>query len=526
MILELKTLRVVPLGGCGEFGRNLTVYDAGEALLAVDCGVQFGDDETPGVDRWVPDFTYLEARREQLVAWLVTHAHEDHIAALPQALASAPAPIYGRPLTLALLRGSVDAGQLRPLVPGAIRQLGPFTVEALHAAHSIPDACAVVISCNGRRVVHTGDFKIDPQEVSAADMARLAALGREGVDLLVADSTNAMRPGRAASEADVCRALVAELERARGRVAFSLFSSNVQRIGAIFTGCARLGRRVCLDGRGVKEMVAAATSVGILQPAAGLLVDVDTAVTLPPASVAFILTGSQGEPRSALGRVASGEHPLITLGRGDTLVMSSRPVPGNERIVARMIDRLLAHGVTLADAPLLHASGHACQDELRELMTLLRPRALLPVHGGRRQLFAHADLAEAMGIPSIVIVDGDVIQLDEDGARLLNEQVPVGRTSVEGTAVGDVDSETLRARRRLGAEGVVVVAQVAGRVRVEAHGVAAAEALPLILSEAEAAAETALRDSDGKDAAQEVQRAVARVFAHARGRKPRVIALV
>jgi ribonuclease J len=516
----------MPLGGCGEFGRNLTVYEADGKLLCVDCGGQIPDDEAPGVDLFIPDFTYLEERAGDVVAWLLTHAHEDHIAALPHALAVAPAPVYARPLTLALLRDSIDETQLRPLVPGATRQLGPFTVEALEVAHSIPDACAVVISAGGRRIVHTGDLKIDHAAVSPTDVARLRAVGDAGVDLLVADSTNATRPGRSGSESDVARGLVAELERARGRIAFTFFSSSVQRIGTVFDACARMGRKVCIEGRGLREMLAAALSVGALRRAAGLLVDADVAATLPPERLALLLTGSQGEPRAALGRVASGEHPLLSLGRGDTLVLSSRPVPGNERAVARVVDRILALGVRVVDAPALHASGHAAQEELRELMTLTRPKTLLPIHGGRRQLFAFADLAEAAGVPSFVLVDGDVLELGDDGARLAAERVPAGRVSLEGTQLGDVDADTLRARRRLAYEGVVLVADVSGKLRVTTMGVAAEATLPSIVAAAEAAAEAARKDPAGVDVPTAVKRAVARAFADARGKKPRVIALL
>ena len=526
MITELGTLRVVPLGGCGEFGRNLTVYDAGEAILCVDCGGQIPDDEAPGVDLFIPDFTWLGARAGELLGWVLTHAHEDHIAALPHALQVAPAPVYARPLTLALLAGSIDESQLRPLVPGAVRQLGPFTLEVLEVAHSIPDACALVISAHGRRVVHTGDLKLDPYAVRPTDLEGLRAVGDAGVDLLVADSTNAVRPGRSGSERDVARALVEELARARGRVAFSFFSSSVQRIATVFDACARLGRKVCVEGRGLKEMTAAAIKVGARAPAAGLLVDAETAATLPPSRVALLVTGSQGEPRSALGRIASGEHPLLSLGRGDTLVLSSRPVPGNERPVARVVDKILAQGARVVDAPALHASGHAAQDELRELLALVRPKALVPIHGSRRQLFAHADLAEAAGVPSIVVVDGDVVEVTADGARLVDEHVPAGRVPLEGTRLGDVDAETLRQRRRLRTDGVVLVAEVDGKLRVSAYGVAAEASLAAVVADAEAAAEAARRDPGPVGVATAVQRAVARAFFHARGRKPRVIALV
>ncbi|HEY2746565.1 MAG TPA: ribonuclease J, partial [Polyangia bacterium] len=263
------------------------------------------------------------------------------------------------------------------------------------------------------------------------------------------------------------------------------------------------------------------------RPAADLLVDADTAATMLPERVALLLTGSQGEARAALGRVAAGEHPLLSLGRGDTLVLSSRPVPGNERAVARVVDRILGLGVRVIDAPALHASGHAAQDELRELLSLVRPRTLLPVHGGRRQMFAFADLAEAAGVPSFVLVDGDVLELHDDGARLAAERVPAGRVSLEGTQVGDVDADTLRARRRLAFDGVAFVADVAGKLRVTTIGVAAeGAALAAMIADAEAAAETARKEAAGGDVEGAVRRAVARAFVAARGKKPRVVALV
>jgi ribonuclease J len=539
MIAELSSLRVVPLGGCGEFGRNLTVYDAGEALLAVDCGAQIPGDDAPGVDRFIPDFSWLAARRSQLRGWLVTHAHDDHLGALPWALKVAPAPVYARPLTLALLRSqlaaqemsadryghparSVRLADLFPLEPGALRRLGPFTVEALHVAHSIPDACALAISVGERCVVHSGDLKIEPGET---DVQRLGELGERGVDLLLGDSTNATRPGRAAAESAVARALVVELERARRRVAFTLFSSNVERLAVLVAACARIGRRVCIEGRGLREMVAAAESVGALRVPAGLLVDAEEAMRLPPASVTLLCTGSQGEPRSALARIAAGEHPALTLEAGDTVVFSSRPVPGNERPVARVMDALIARGIAVVDGGELHASGHACQEELSELMRLCRPRALLPVHGGRRQLEAHAALAERLGIPALRALDGDVVEVDAEGARVV-AKVPVGRVSIEGSSLGDVDGETLRARRRFAAVGVVVVAVVGSGVRVTAEGVASEPALAPLLADAELAAEAALHDPGAVDHATAVRRAVTRVFWRARGKKPHVIALV
>ena len=448
MIAELSIVRVMPLGGCGEFGRNLTVYEAEGALLCVDCGGQIPDDEAPGVDLWIPDFTYLARARRDVVGWILTHAHEDHIAALPHALAVAPAPVYAPAADAGAAAGRDRSGAAARRWCRARRgSSGRSPSRRSTVAHSIPDACAVVIDAGGRRVVHTGDLKIDPDAVRPTDVARLRALGDSGVDLLVADSTNATRPGRSGSETDVARGLVAELERARGRIAFTFFSSSVQRIATVFDACTRLGRKVCVEGRGLREMIAAALSVGALRPAAG---SPDRRPTPRRRCRRRVWRSCSPAARASRAR-RSGAWPrasirISSLGRGDTLVLSSRPVPGNERAVARIVDRILGLGVRVLDAPSLHASGHAAQEELRELMALVRPRTLLPVHGGRRQMFAHANLAESAGVPSFVLVDGDVLELGDDGARLSTERVPAGARRARGLDRSATSTQTCCAR--------------------------------------------------------------------------------
>jgi ribonuclease J len=523
----LGALRVILLGGCGEFGRNLTVYEAGEDLVAVDCGGQIPDGDS-GVDLWVPDLAWLEERRARLRAWVLTHGHDDHLRALPYALERCPAPVHARPLTLQLARDLLAAAggrrlrrhELLPLEPGARLQLGALTVEAVAAAHSIPDACSLAIEGAGRRVVHTGDLKLDAEGRPTTDLARLAALGQAGVDLMVTDSTNAARPGRSGAEEGVARALARELERVEGRAVVTLFSSHLERIGRLIDCAARLGRKVALVGRGLRESADAARRVGVLRPPAGTLVDEPTAARLPRAEVALLVTGSQGEVGSALRRLVDRGHPRLQLEPGDTVIFSSRPVPGNELRVEELVDRLIDRGLRVVDGGDLHASGHAAADELSELFRAVRPRAVLPVHGRPRQLAALARLAARLEIPALDARDGDVVEVGESVA--LGDRVVAGRLAIEGRRVGDAGPEVQRARARLGRVGVVVVALVGARARAVAHGVCDEEHLAPLLTEAETAAEAAWR-AGGTDPDASVKRSVAQVFWRARGKRPEVL---
>jgi ribonuclease J len=530
MVRVLSSLRVIPLGGCGEFGRNLTIYESDGDLVVVDCGAQIAEAEAGGVERFVPDLGWLAERKGRLRAYVVTHAHEDHLGALSYALSICPAPVHALPLGLELGRRQLEQagmadqiGLLQPLVPRAPIRFGALTVEALLAAHSIPDACALAIASGTIRAVHTGDLKLDHAADNPTDLERLTAFGAAGLNLLVADSTNAARAGRSRSEAAVRADLQAEIGRCTGRLAVTMFSTNLVRLGAVLAACEQVGRKVCLVGRGLRETAAAATAIGMLQVPGDLLVDEERAARLPRSEIALILTGSQGEPRSALGRIALGTHPILRLERGDRLLMSSRPVPGNEARVERLVDHLIDAGVELVDSPGIHASGHACREELLELYSLVRPRAVLPIHGRPRQLEAQARLAESAGILVVRGRDGDVVEVGESGAGIIGK-VPTGRLSVEGLRVGDVGSETLKERARLFRAGVVTVARIQGRIEVEAHGVCEGPEREWLISAAEAEAERALRDS--ADGAQAVRRAVAKVFEAARGVRPFVLALL
>jgi ribonuclease J len=523
-------MRMIPLGGCGVFGRNMTAYEAASgAVVVVDCGAQFPEIEAPGVDLFLPDFTWLERVRERLRAFVITHAHEDHLRALPFALARCPAPVYARPFTLrmadGLLREHQMKGDLRPVLPGTEVDLHDVMLSVLPVAHSIPDACALALVADGRRVVHTGDLKLELDEEGRADLESLRALGEAGVDLLALDSTNSGRPGRARREADVEAALAARIAPLRGRVVVTQFASNVGRVAAVCRVAAAVGRQVCFLGRGLRETTEIGRALHILRAPAGLIVGEDAAAWAPPSQILLLVTGSQGEPRAALGRLAADEHPALALDAGDSVVFSSRPVPGNELRVEAIVDRLLERGIDVIEEPELHASGHAARDELAEIMGALRPRTVVPIHGRTRQLESLARLAESRGHEVVRARDGDVIEVGEAGARKVDD-VPSGRVSLEGegkrAAFGDVSPTTLRERLRLARTGVVLVARGEHGWTLRAFGVCDDRALGPLLARATDEANR-VPIAGYVDARETVRRAVARTFEEARGVQPTVI---
>ncbi len=530
-------MRMIPLGGCGEFGRNITAYEGAPGsdgirpIVVVDCGAQFPEAEATGVDLFLPDFTWLAAQGARVRAYVITHAHEDHLRALPQALARCPAPVYGRPFTLkmaeGLLREHGQRGDLRELEPGQRVELDGISVQALPVAHSIPDACAIALESGGRRIVHTGDLKLELDDEGRADLARLFELGALGVDLLALDSTNAARPGRARREADVEASLKEAIGSLRGRVLVTQFASNVGRVAALCRVAQAVERQICFVGRGLKETTEIGRALGILRTPPGLIVGEEAAAWAPPHAIMLVATGSQGEPRSALGRLASDEHPRLVLDPGDSVVFSSRPVPGNELKVERIVDQLIERGIRIVDEPGLHASGHAAAAELDEIMGALRPRALAPIHGRSRQLEALAKLGEARKLAVVRVRDGDVIEIDDQGARKIDE-VPCGRISIEGegkrAALGDVDGATLKDRARLARLGVVTAALVNERWQLRAVGVCDDRHLrPLLERAREEAARVPRVGFDDPNEA--VRRAIVRVFEEARGVRPLVIVL-
>jgi ribonuclease J len=472
-------LRVIPLGGLGAIGRNMTVFEYDGKLLVVDCGVLFPDVEQPGVDLILPDFAQILDRLADVQAIVLTHGHEDHIGAVPYLLAHKPdIPLVGSQFTLALVEAKLAERRIEPYtltaVEGQRERLGPFEVEFFAVNHSIPDAMAVAIRTPAGLVLHTGDFKMDqlPLDGRITDLAGFARLGAEGVDLLLSDSTNAEIPGFVTPEREIGPVLDSIFAKARGRIIVASFASHVHRVQQVFDSAHTHGRKVALIGRSMVRNMGIARDLELLRIEPGLVIGIDEAMGLPPDRIVLMSTGSQGEPMSALGRMANGDHRHVTIESGDTVVLASSLVPGNETSVYRVINRLSRAGATVIhkDVAKVHVSGHAPAGELLYLLNVVRPSNLLPVHGEWRHLRAHAQLGVESGIaPDRVVLceDGDVVDLVEGRARLVGH-VPSRYVYVDGLAVGDVGESLLTERRMLGDGGfiaaTVVVDSVTGKV--------------------------------------------------------------
>ncbi len=457
-------LRVIPLGGLGEIGLNLLVLEYGDTAIAIDCGVMFPDEQMLGVDLVIPDTTYLRTLGERFRAIFLTHGHEDHIGALPYVLAEQPVPVFGTPLTLGFVRERLrEHGCRAPLhtYGDAPCVVGPFTVSPFHMTHSVPDAVGLAIDTPVGMVVHTGDFKLDqtPLDGRLPDLGRLADLGQAGVTLLFSDSTNVERPGITPSERSVGAQLDAIFRQATGRVLVTTFSSHIHRVQQVLDCAARFGRKVALVGRSLIAHVGVARDLGCLA-ADGVLVDVGAARELPRDRIAFITAGSQAEAASALVRIAMNAHKQVTLEPGDSVVLSSRIIPGNERAISSLVNHLYRRGARVyydRTAP-VHVSGHASQEELKLVLNLVRPRYFVPVHGEYRHLVRHLQLAGEVGLPADachLLEDGDVLELDGHAARR-GERVVAGRVFVDGKGVGDVGDVVLRDRRHLSEDGLVL----------------------------------------------------------------------
>jgi ribonuclease J len=466
------TLRVLPLGGLGEIGKNMTVFEYEGRLVVVDTGLRFPTAEMLGIDLVLPDFSYLRERVSDIEAFVITHGHEDHLGALPWILrelgGSDPAPVYGRRLTVAMARSKLDEHRLRDvplhdLSPGQRLELGPFELELVHLTHSIPDSCAVALTTELGTVRVTGEYKFDqtPVDGPPADVSRLAELGREGLLLLLGDSTNSDRPGFSPSEGIVGPRLQEVFGRAGGRIIVTSFASNIHRVQQVVDAAAALERKVALVGRSMRKNVGIGRSLGHIEFPEGIMIGAHEVEDWPDHKVVVISTGSQGEPLSALRRMAHNDHPAVTLREGDTVVFSATPIPGNERAVGETIDRLYQIGcrvVTTADAT-IHASGHGYQEELKLMLNLVGPRYLMPVHGDHRRLHLHARLAEAVGIAPERIFrteNGRPLELDRAGARLV-ESERSGMIFVDGVDIGDPADVALRDRRMLSADGIFIV---------------------------------------------------------------------
>jgi len=462
-------LRVIPLGGLGEVGKNMTVYEIAGETIVVDAGLAFPRDEHLGVDLVLPDFGYLRDRPIRAV--VLTHAHEDHVGGLPYLLREARvAEIWATRLTLGLVTSKLDehgllrAAEQREIDPeGPPVELGPFRLEFVRMAHSVPDSVGIAIETTAGRVFHSGDWKLDhtPIDGLRTDVGKLAELGNRGVDLMLGDSTNAERPGFTLSERVVGEAFRQIIPARHGRVLISSFASNIHRMQQAIDVAGEVGRRVTVVGRSMRKNLNIARNLGYVQAPDSLLARPAELEELSPGEQLILCTGSQGEPLSALTRIAYNDHPLVHVERGDTVIISARPVPGNELRVHDAINRLTQAGAEVLheeNAP-VHVSGHARSEELRTLLGLVRPKAVMPIHGEFRMLAAHARLAQDAGVPasSIVIAEnGDVVELSRDGVRIV-DRVEAGLTFVDGLGVGDISDVALRDRRHLSEDGVLIV---------------------------------------------------------------------
>jgi ribonuclease J len=463
--------RIVPLGGLGEVGKNMTVYEAEGAIVVVDAGLAFPRDEHLGVDLVLPDFSYLRERETSIRAVVLTHGHEDHVGALPYLMREVRVPlVIATRLTLGLVKSKLDEhgllreAELREMAPGdGPVQLGPFTLELVRMAHSIPDATAVVLQTPGGLCLHTGDYKLDhtPVDGQRTDVGKLAEIGSRGVDLLLGDSTNAERPGFTESERVVGEAFRQIIPRRKGRVLVTSFASNVHRMQQAIDVALESGRKVAFVGRSMRKNANIARTLGYMDVPDDVILRPHELAELPRAEQLVLCTGSQGEPMSAMTRIAYDDHPAVSVERGDTVIISAKPIPGNELRVHDAINRLAKSGAEVLhedNAP-VHVSGHGRAEELRTIIGLLRPRAVMPVHGEFRMLAAHAQLAREGGVPEERIVlaeNGSVVELT-DGVPRIVDNVQAGITFVDGLGVGDVHDVALRDRRRLAEDGVLIV---------------------------------------------------------------------
>ena len=465
-----QNLKIIPLGGLEEIGKNITVFEYGNDIVVLDCGMAFPDEEMPGVDIVIPDFSYLEKNQEKIRAVVLTHGHEDHIGALPYFLSKINVPVYGTRLTIGLVQNKLKEHgldkivKLHSVLPGNVLKLGEFRVEFIRSNHSIPDAAAIAFHTPVGIILHTGDFKIDstPIEGKMIDLKRIGELGKKGVLALMQDSTNAERPGYTMSESTVGAAFD-EIFRnnLKNRIIVATFASNIHRMQQIVNSAAQYGRKIALSGRSIVNVVSVAMELGHMKIPKGMLIDIDEITNYQPHKLVIITTGSQGEAMSALTRMAYSEHRKVTLGPKDTVIISANPIPGNEKAVSKVINELYKLGTNVIYEALadIHVSGHACAEELKIIMNLANPKFFIPVHGEYRHLYHHSIIAQKMGIPEKNIIKlqiGSVLELNSEKFKI-NGSVPSGRIFVDGLGVGDVGNIVLRDRKLLAEDGLIVV---------------------------------------------------------------------
>ena len=467
---SLKSMKVVFLGGLNQIGKNITAFECDNEIIIVDCGMSFPDGEMLGVDLVIPDFSYLEANRDKIKGLVVTHGHEDHIGAIPYLLNKINVPIYATPLTIGLITSKLKENRLlgstklTTVMPGETINLGCMNVEFIRVNHSIPDAVGLAIHSPAGTIVHTGDFKIDctPSRGEMIDLARFAELGKEGVLALMADSTNAERPGYTMTERKLDQSFERLFQKAKNkRIIIATFASNIGRIQQIINCAANYGKKVAFSGRSMVNYVAIAQQMNYLDAPDGVIIDIDLITKYAKNEVVLVTTGSQGEPMSALHRMALSEHRKVEVGPEDFIIISATPIPGNEKMVGNVVNELMKLGCEVVYESMyeIHVSGHACQEELKIIQSLVKPQYFIPVHGERRHLVKHAELATSIGMPdsNVYVGDtGDVLEINKNSMKKIG-QIPLELVLVDGIGVGDVGSIVLRDRKHLGEDGLIVL---------------------------------------------------------------------
>lgn len=463
-------IKIAFLGGLNEVGKNITMFQYKEDILLVDCGLAFPDEDTPGIDLIIPDFTYLQKNSDKIKGICITHGHEDHIGALAYMLRDVNIPVYSTRLTNGLIEGKLkehgllDSAKLNVVNAGESVKMGEFEVEFIHVNHSIPDAVGFAIKCSGGTIVHTGDFKIDstPIDGGMIDIARFAELGKQGVLCMMADSTNAERPGYTESESKVGASFDLLFRRAgKKRIIVATFASNIHRVQQIINVAESLGRKVALSGRSLENVVAVASELGYLNVPEGILIKLDMINKYPEEQIVLITTGSQGEPMSALTRMAFSDHRKVAVGPNDYVIISATPIPGNEKTVGRVINELMKLGAEVVYEKMydVHVSGHACREELKLMLGVIKPKYFIPVHGEQKHLLKHAALANSMGISeknTLIADNGTLVEVCDSYIKKAGT-VPAGQIFVDGSGVGDVGSVVLRDRKHLAEDGIIIV---------------------------------------------------------------------
>ena len=464
-----ENLKIIPLGGLLEIGKNITVFEYGNEIIIVDCGIAFPEDDMLGIDLVIPDITYLEKNKEKIKGLVITHGHEDHIGAIPYLLKQINIPIYTTSLTAGLIQNKLEEHKLlrktkiKVVQKGQTINLGKMKVEFIRSSHSIPDAVILAIHTPIGTVIHTGDFKIDytPIDGETMDIGRLAELGNKGVVALLSDSTNSERKGYTMSESSVGEVFDKLFLNCSKRIVVATFSSNVHRVQQIVNSAVKMGRKVAICGRSMINMIETARELGYIEAPENVFIDIDMIKSYPDEQLVIITTGSQGEAMSALTRMAAGDHRKVEITPNDLIIISATPIPGNEKLVSKVIDDLMKIGAEVVYSALadIHVSGHACQEEQKLMISLVRPKYFIPVHGEYRQLVAHSETAKKVGVDPqniFMTTNGRILEIGESGARLTGT-VPFGRILVDGLGVGDVGNIVLRDRQHLSQDGLIII---------------------------------------------------------------------